>query len=365
MTMMYSLANITNLDELMENQQRKMQELRGVVKRLEFVPLDPGGSYQSVTFKAFDGGMFNIDFDPFEFDIVMVADSNGNRKMWFAAPSGDMGNRAELARIIEPFEREPAIRGFLDMLGGGTLQDVSEVLTRRDTLMEIGEFACMFDKVRSAPADERTIIMRDGLLRTKKIKSELIGRLKQELLDAKDRVWMVGVAKSSQILFLLQAALMCERKFPAGRIGYIKIPFDVERRAYTWSGHGLLKRDETKQLDYAFGDLYVAKLSQHSNILVTLEIPSIDGRPLYGMDDTMNMISYLAKDSRVSYPNIGYPQTLMRAHEFAVQHGFPVSVIRDSIIDKLRSMSDPALSDYINNYEMTNESVDKGWLGGA
>ena len=52
------LSQISNLRELLDNQQKKMNELRDVARRLEFVPLDPGGSYQPITFRAFDGGMF-------------------------------------------------------------------------------------------------------------------------------------------------------------------------------------------------------------------------------------------------------------------------------------------------------------------
>ena len=173
MKSLYDLDRITNLSTLLENQQKKMQDLRDIVKKLKFIPLDPGGSYQSVTFKAFDGGMFSLNFDPFEFDIVAVADSNGKKNLEFAAPSGDLGDNSELRNIIGPFEEKPVIHDFLTLLGRPSLLDITEVLTRRETLMEIGEFACMFDKIRTAPADEQTIVMRDGLLRTKKIKAEL------------------------------------------------------------------------------------------------------------------------------------------------------------------------------------------------
>ena len=362
---MYDPSRITNLSELMENQQKKMQDLRKTTKKLEFVPLDPGGSYQSVTFKAFDGGMFSLNFDPFEFDIVAVADSNGNKKLEFAAPSGDLDDRNELQKIVEPFEQNSIIRNFLNLLGKPSLLDITNVLTRRDTLMEIGEFACMFDKVRTSPTDEQTIVMRDGLLRTKKIKAELIGKLKDNLLENRDHVQMVGIAKGSQIVFLLQAALICEKVFPTDRIGYVKIPLEVERRAYKWSGHGAIRSDERKPLDYSFGDLYIAKLSQHRNLLVTIEIPNMnENEPIYSNEDIMEIISYLAKDARVSYPNIGYPQTLMKAHEYAVQQGFPTSITRDKIIEMLRQNSDPVLDIYIRDHEMLADNIDKGWLGG-
>ncbi len=359
------LSQISNLGELLDNQHKKMEELRNVVKRLEFVPLDPGGSYQPVTFKAFDGGMFSLNFNPFEFDIVIVTDSNGNRRLSFAAPSGDLRGSDELDEIIRPFEQEPVISGFLKLLGRQKLTDITEVLTDRKTLMELGEFACMFDKVEVAPHDEKTIVMRDGLLRTKKLKAELLPRLKQRLADNKRHVKMIGVAKTSKLLYLLQAALVCENVFPQDRIGFVKVPIEVELRAYRWGGHGLLKGHETRPLVYSFGSLYIAKLSRHKNLLVTVEIPNnIDNSEMYSDDDIMEIISYLANNAKLSYPNIGYPQTLMKAHEYAVQQGFPTSIRRDKILDRLRETSDPKLKDYIRDHELLGDNLDKGWLGG-
>lgn len=366
MKLLDDITQITNLAELLKNQQAKMQELRDVVKKLEFIPLDPGGSYNTVTFKAFDGGVFSLNFDPFEFDIVAVADSNGNKKLEFASPSGDLGGREELQKIIRPFEQNPVIQRFLDILGKKSLLDITEILTRRETLMEIGEFACMFDKVRTAPADDHTIVIRDGLLRTKKIKSELVQKLKQNLLENREHVMMVGVAKTSKIIFLLQAALMCENIFPNDRIGYVKIPLEIEMRAYKWIGQSRnLGSDKIRPLEYSFGDLYIAKLSQHKNLLVTIEIPSMDqNNPIYTKERIMEIISHLARDARVSYPNIGYPQTLMKAHEYATRQGFPTSIIHDKIIRILRQNSDQVLDDYIRDHEILADTLDKGWLGG-
>lgn len=309
--------------------------------------------------------MFSLSFNPFEFDIVVVTDSNGNKKMGFAAPSGDLRGSDELDEIIRPFEQEPVMSGFLRLLGKQKLTDVTEVLTRRETLMELGEFACMFDRVETAPRDEKTIVIRDGLLRTKKIKAELLSCLKRKLADNKRHVKMVGVAKTSKLLYLLQAALVCEDVFPQDRIGFVKIPLDVELRAYRWGGHGLIKGGEARPLDYSFGGLYVAKLSRHKNLLVTIEIPTNgDHSEMYSDDDIMEIISYLANDARLSYPNIGYPQTLMKAHEYAVQHGFPTSIRRDKILGLLRETSDPRLRDYIRDHELLGDNLDKGWLGG-
>ena len=362
----YDVANVTNLDKLIDNQKAKIGRLRDAVKRLKFVSLDPGGAYKSITYKSFDGGLFNLHFDPFEFDIVEVTDSNGNMMLKFAAPGGDLRGTDELRRIIGDLDENPVIREFLSILGKSSLADVTEILTNRGTLMELGEFACIFNKVMSAPDDEYTIIMRDGLLRTKKIKSELIGRLKSELAAKSGHVKLVGVAKTSKVVFLLKAALACERILPVDNIGYVKIPRDIENMAYRWSGHGRLSAEAKEPLDYAFGDLYIAKLSRFKNLFVTVEIPiNDDGSEMYAESDVMEILSYLAKDSMHSYPVIGYPQTIMRAHESAARLGIPSSILRDNIMNTLIENTDPIVREYVRNSKMLGDVIDKGSLGGG
>lgn len=362
----YNMESVTNLGSLIENQKAKVGRLREAVKRLEFVPLDPGGAYLPITFKSFDGGLFNLHFDPFEFDIVEVTDSNGNSKMRFAAPGGDLRGTDDLRRIIRGLDNDPVFRDFLEMLECDSLLDVSEILTNRGTLMELGEFACIFRKVMSAPSDEKTIILRDGLLRTKKIKAELIATLKARLKEKKNHVNLVGVAKTSKVVFLLKAALMCERVFPNDQIGYVKIPLDIENMAYRWSGHGRLGA-EAEPLDYAFGDLYVAKLSRSNNMFVTVEIPkdADNSTNIYSKGEIMEMMSYLARDAMHSYPVMGYPQTIMRAHESAVRLGIPSSVLRDNIINDLIRSTDPIVAEYARDSKLLGGAIEKGSLGGG
>jgi hypothetical protein len=194
----YGPETVQNLIELLEKQKEKFKELREDVKRLKFIPIEPSGTYSPIAFKSFDGGMFNLNFDPFEFDIVEVADSNGNSKLRFAAPKADLIDDDEIESVLAPLDKHPIIRKFLSMLGRQSLSQISEIIKSRGTLMEIGEYACIFDKISSASQEDKTIILKDGLLRTKKIKAELIAPLKQLLQQKKECVKLIGVSKTSQ-----------------------------------------------------------------------------------------------------------------------------------------------------------------------
>ncbi|WP_298277426.1 DNA double-strand break repair nuclease NurA [Ferroplasma sp.] len=357
-----NIENIGNLDNVIQQQISKLNKLREEARKLEFIPIDPMGSYSSITYKAVDGGKMNISFNPLEIDFIEVADSNGNLKMRFLVPKSMDDNVIDDRSL---FENNDTIKNFLKILGKDNLSDISEILSQSDTYMELAEWACLFEKIMDQK-DDPMIIMRDGLLRTKKIKAELIPKM-IDILKSKSRsVKLVGVSKISKIINLLAMAISIEHKFPSNSIGFIKIPKNLEIQAYKWTGRGKIKSQQNR-LNYAFGDLYVAKLSRKSNLLVTVEIPRDLERDevIYNDQDIIRIMGYLAKDSATSYPVIGYPQTIMRAHEFAARVGFPASIIRDKILDKLKCNMDKDGKDFMDNALVLNEVVNKGVLGGG
>ena len=82
----YDSRGVANLERLQENQIRKMNALRERVRKLELVPIEPAGSYIPMTFKSFDGGRFNLRLEPFEFEVVKVADLQREREDEFCGP---------------------------------------------------------------------------------------------------------------------------------------------------------------------------------------------------------------------------------------------------------------------------------------
>jgi len=350
----YDIDNIANLDFSLKKQIEKLEDLRKEVRKLHFVPIEAAGYYSSIAYKSFDGGMFRLNFDPLEIDVIEVADSNGNTKIKFAVPISDELEKSDFSSI----EEDPIIKKFLSILGVTSLADASEILRDPSTLMEIAEFACIFDKITTASKEEKTIVMKDGFLRTKKIKSELIEKLKEVLKTNKNHIKLVGVAKTSRIVSLLSTALFLEKKIPQNQIGFITIPLELELKAYTWSGKGKIT-GTTQRIAYSFGGFYIVKLSKISNILVTVEIPEN-----YSHGEITEIMSYLAKDSKYSYPVLGYPQTIMRAHEAAVRIGLPASIIKEKIIERIRELSDPEVKTFLRDGWLFRDFIDKGVLGG-
>lgn len=363
-----SIENVGNLEKALEAQIKKLENLRtNVREQLKFVPIEPMGGYTSVSYKAIDGGKMKISFDPLEIDLIEVADSFGNLKMRFVLPvNSDESQDDEGEEESNFLDQDPIIRKFLNLLGKKSVLEISEILNQSDTYMELSEWACIFERIMGLN-DDPVILMRDGLLRTKKIKSELIPVLLSALREKRRTVKLVGVSKTSKVLSMLSTAIAMEHLIPTNSIGYVKIPQSLEIKAYQWTGRGRLS-EKRKRLYFAFGDIYIAKLSRNSNLLVTVEIPKdlANDAEVYSERDITEIMAHLAKDSAYSYPVLGYPQTIMRAHEAAARVGFPASVVKDKIMDKLKGMmADDNGRDFMRDAAVLTEFVNKGVLGGG
>jgi hypothetical protein len=343
------------------SQRKKFAHLREEVKKLKFRAIDSADSYSSMTFKAIDGGKMGIDLSPFEVDIVEIADSHGNVKMKFAIPANEEMKNFDYSEI----NKKKEIQEFLTLLKIKSVKEVSEILTDSGTFMEIGEWACIFDKITNN-TDDDLIVLKDGLLRSKKLKEEYIPILIETLVKHKKRNKLVGVSKTSALLSMLSFAMYVEKLFPSGSIGYVKIPPNLEAEAYTWSGHGEIDISSPR-LFFSFGDMYIAKLSKKSDLLVTVEIPKDvkQNKQIYSDVEIEGIFGHLAKDSMYSYPIIGYPQSIMKAHETAARVGFPAELTRDMIMALLCEGLDEESKNAIRDSWLIKNIVDKGVLGGG
>ena len=349
----FDMSQIHNLEKILDEQVFKFHQIRSLVRDLEFKAVDPIGTYSSVTYKSIDGGKMGISFYPFELDYIVIADSFGNDLIRFLVPKGEDLDANDFKYLDDIKE----IKKFTSLLGVDSILYVSDFLKNSNIAMEIAEYASIFYKL-TQNKNEPVLVMKDGLLRTKALKKECISSLLRVLQDYNRRK-LIGVAKSSKVLNLISSALFIENKIPKDKTGYIEIPWEIEREAY--------KQIRAGRLYQAFGKMYIAKLSKMSNLLVTIEIPynHLDGIPIYTKKEINEMFGHLIKDSMGSYPILGYPQTIMRAHEKAVRTGFTASIWRDKIIGSvLKKIGKPELNRLIIEGNVLRDYVKKGLLGG-
>lgn len=357
----FNLNEIKNINQVINEQVIKFNRLRELVKELKFVPVDPIATYSSVTYKSIDGGKMGIYFDPFEFDFIVIADSVGNELMSYLVPKSESLTPADF-QYLDKFNQ---VKQTLNLLNLTSIIEISTILRSSKVAMMLTEYACIFERL-TRERDEPILVMMDGLLRTIAIKPEYIKKLISIMKEYRKRK-LVGVAKSSRVLNLIASALYIEKKIPYDYTGYIEIPWEIEKMAYKWTGRGLREDVKSTHLFHAFGKLYIAKLSRANNLLVTLEIPYDyeNNEEIYTRKEINEIIGHLIKDSMGSYPILGYPQTIMRAHEKAVRCGFTASIWRDKIIDRiLDEIGNVDIKRLIIEGNFLREYVKKGILGG-
>ncbi|MFX1299132.1 MAG: hypothetical protein ACFFD2_30260, partial [Promethearchaeota archaeon] len=327
----------------------------------KFIPVDPIATYSSVTYKSIDGGKMGIRFNPFEFDFVVIADSLGIELMNILVPKSDSLETSDFL-YLNDFTQ---VKKFLELLNSRSIIEISNILKSSEIAMELMEYSCIFERL-TRDKNEPLIVMRDGLLRTLAIKPELIEKL-ISIIKNNIKQKLIGVAKSSRVLNLISAALYIENIIPMDYTGYIEIPWEIEKLAYKWRGRGIEDDKKSTHLFHAFGKLYIAKLSKKNNLLVTLEIPHDfqNDCDIYSRREINEIIGHLIKDSMGSYPVLGYPQTIMRAHEKAVRQGFTASIWQDKIIDcLLKEIGDEKIRRIIIESNFLRDYVKKGIIGG-
>ena len=107
---------------------------------------------------------------------------------------------------------------------------------------ELVEWAILFSILKKDFGTD-TLIVCDGLLRSKVFAKDLFQRLLQgikELIEAqwkqsRRRIYLAGVAKHSKVLSRYRLAMALEGVLQVDYPAYVEVPREVEERAYLWS----------------------------------------------------------------------------------------------------------------------------------
>src|SRR5262249_40902223 len=101
----------------------------------------------------------------------------------------------------------------------------------------------LFEIVRVKDFATDTLLVFDGLLRTKVFAGELFHKLMRGLERAieeqeqrsRRKIFLVGLAKSSQVLTRYRLAMQLEGVLTTEYPAYVEIPREMEERAYRWA----------------------------------------------------------------------------------------------------------------------------------
>ncbi len=321
--------------------------------RQDVKPLRPY-SVNAVSFVSADGGDNRLTFNPSVIELVRVVDSRGNECALDAVPNtaalDELQKRVELGSpyLVRPLQRLCADLGvplrhlsYLLRAAGTPGKSTGAIRCYRD----IVEWAVLYDLVTNPSVrwGSDTILVRDGLLRTKSFTRAVFPKIDVKLREGvrrhgaqNVRLSLVGVAKQSAVLGKLALALELEATFHRDFPCYVRVPVEIEEDCYnfdrTWldTYESSEPDDRGRKLYQSFGSLFLVKFGDRA----------LD--PVWPVDvaewqagEADKTLGQLAVDAQEGFPIPDYPMCIQRAHDFAKITGLEVEVLQDILIEAM------------------------------
>jgi len=331
------------LNELRE----EIRPLRNQVRRIQ------PRSTTSISLVGTDGGNNKIQYDPFLVQLIRVVDSSNNELCLEAiTPSTQIEalNRKHL-------ESDPktALGAMMDYLNIDRLQDLCPAIRSSEygeipnpswvqVYREISEWAILFNIIKTKEFGSDTLIVFDGLLRSKVFAKDffklLLNGIKEAIQEhlrrTRRKIYLIGFAKHSKVLTRYKLAMSLENimteKYPC----YLEIPRDIEERAYLHAEYarGSDVEEEGKEINrFVGGKMFFAKFGRSPHDPVW---------PIDIFESQVNQASavmgYLLADAENGFPVPFYPLCLQQAHENAALVDFDFDVLQDEVIQGIRNL---------------------------
>jgi hypothetical protein len=318
-------------------------------------------STTSVSLVASDGGNNKLVFDPFHVQLVRVVDSYGEQLCLDAVTpttdtdvlsraqfSEDGSPRTALGRVMVDLGVSPRSLGQLSHMipDGRKVREKPEEVSPSWVLVyrDLCEWAALYERIcyRSFATD--TLLVRDGLLRSKLFRGEYFiafrKRIEEEIerirQQTRRKVFLVGVAKHSKVLARYNLAMALEDTFSAGAPRFVRVPRTLEAKAYVWPEYARGAESEEgggEAPKFVAGDMYFVRFGQRS------------GDPLWTVDilssqtsQAAEIFGYLLADAIDGFPVPLYPRCLQKAHEFAEIVDFDFDILQDEVVSAVRDL---------------------------
>ena len=338
------LADSHLLDSLRE----EIKPLRSQVKRIQ------PRSGSSISLVGTDGGNNSLQFDPFLIHLIRVVDSSNNEYCLDAVtPSTNVMILGQNQFDAAGAPRTP-LGTLMKDLGVNTLPELSHMIrpsngtrpispTWVQVYREIVEWSILYIILKEKQFGTDTIIVFDGLLRSKVFAGELFGKLLSLINREIDRhrsknrrnIYIVGLAKHSKVLTRYRLAMAIERILTTDYPAYIEVPREIEEKAYIWSEYA---RGDDQEIaegaeinKFVGGKMFLVKFGNHAQ------------DPTWPVDiftpqknEAHVVLGYLLADAIEGFPVPLYPRCLQKAHENAALVDFDFAVLQDEIFAGIR-----------------------------
>jgi len=352
----------TTIREATIRDRRLLDDLRLEIRALAAeVRAIKSRSTTSVSLVASDGGNNKLIFDPFHIQLVRVVDSYGEQLCLNAVTpttDTDVLSRAQfnddgspktaLGRVMADLNVTPRTLSRLSHMipEGKKVRESPDEVSPSWVLVyrDLCEWAALYERICYRTFATDTLLVRDGLLRSKLFRGELFIGFRKRIEEAiekirketRRKVFLVGLAKHSKVLARYNLAMALEGIFPPGSPRYVGVPRKLEAKAYVWPEYARGAEAEEgagEAPKFVAGDMYFVRFGERS------------GDPLWSVDilssqttQVAEIFGYLLADAINGFPIPFYPRCLQKAHEFAAIVDFDLDILQDEVIMAIRGL---------------------------
>ncbi|MER7778391.1 hypothetical protein ABTZ21_25865 [Streptomyces sp. NPDC096191] len=308
----------------------------------------------SISLVASDGGNNRAEFNPFELQIVRVMDSHGVELMTkVVSPHTDLEELAEWH--LSPTRPDDPLGLLMRDLGCRTLYELSPMLNNDPEKKSPGwplvyrdlcEWAVLYQLITTTRWGSDTLIVRDGLLRSKIFQGDLFVQMYRRIMEAiegtkrsrRRDVYLVGIAKHTEVLQRYSTAMSVQQIFPVGHPLYAPVPYALQKEAYKWPEYirsPVVEEDAEGKEDPKFniGSMHFVRFgSQASDPIWTADLLHDQA------GDAQKIFGCLLGDAVEGFPVPFYPLCLQRADEYAHVVGLDMDILRDELASAVRDL---------------------------
>jgi hypothetical protein len=307
----------------------------------------------SISLVGTDGGNNQLQFDPFLVQLIRVVDSSNNEHCLEAiSPTTPIESLAARQFSADGLP-STALGEMMAFLEVDTLPELSHMIRPAtpsrpvspswvQVYREVVEWAVLFSLLTHDFGTD-TLIVCDGLLRSKVFAKDNFAKLLQGIQQRIDhhwqkrrrRIYLAGVAKHSKVLSRYRLAMSLEGVLQTTYPSYVEVPREVEEKAYIWSefARGNDRADADGEGNkFVGGKMFLAKFG------------SSPRDPIWPVDifepqvaDAQIILGSILADATDGFPVPHYPRCLQKAHENAALVDFDFDVLQDFIYEGVRT----------------------------
>lgn len=352
-----SIASCIEMDQsLLDSLRQEIRPLKDTTRRIH------PRTTTSISLVATDGGNNQLRFDPFLIQLIRVVDSSHNEYCLEAVSPTTPIDELNRRQFHDDGTSRTALGQMMAFLGVKSLPELSHMIRPKkpgepvspawvQVYRQLVEWAVVFSLLKNKDFATDTVIVLDGLLRSKVFAGDLFRKLLRGMHDliqhhyerSRRRIYLVGVAKRSKVLSRYRLAMALEGVLQTDYPAYTPIPRDIEERAYVWSEYA---RGEDREIEgrevnkFVGGKMFFVKFGPRPRDPiwpVDIFTPQADEAPV--------ILGSLLADAINGFPIPYYPLSLQRAHENAALVEFDMEILQDLIFDGIRrSLGDAAVT---------------------